>query len=250
MATPRTVLMAFASPSAHIGPPNSPRPSESINHSQLTLYMADGPEAPEVPPTPTSVSFKHDSHPPPSPATPVSQLSAKPILKKEKEKEMEKEKEKEKAAVQQDPWDYDAANPRNWSLRTKWAMTSIVSLYTFVAYVLRLAAPRSPPRSPPFQPSRQLHDGTRSSRYCSPLPYRQPYHCRSYSQHLSPRLRRRTPHPRPSLRDLRPGLGAPPIEPVLPRLHSRLRLCSQHWVPYCISFPWCVVCRHSYYRRD
>ena len=118
MADPRTVYMGPASLSAHISPspPNSPGPSPSeSNHSQLTLYMPDSQDNIEVPNTPTSVSFKHTSQVvSPAPST-------KPVLSKE--------------AVQQDPWDYDSRNPRNWSLRAKWAMTAIVSLYTFVTYV-------------------------------------------------------------------------------------------------------------------
>ncbi|KAF8577723.1 multidrug resistance protein 4 [Ramaria rubella] len=67
----------------------------------------------DVPQTPTTISFKH-------PSQPISPPPQKPAHEKD-------------VHHQQDPWDYDAENPRNWSLRVKWRMTAIVSLYTFVA---------------------------------------------------------------------------------------------------------------------
>ncbi|KAF8517948.1 MFS general substrate transporter [Hysterangium stoloniferum] len=120
MALPRTIFMGPSA--AHItSPAGSPRPS---NLSQITLHM---PEGSEVPPTPTAISFRQDVPPPSGSQQPISPslpLSPQPLLKKDTSKANE---------PQQDPWDYDPENPRNWSVGCKWGMTGIVSLYTFVA---------------------------------------------------------------------------------------------------------------------
>ncbi|KAF8512601.1 multidrug resistance protein 4 [Hysterangium stoloniferum] len=102
------------------------------------------PEGSEVPLTTTAVSLRQDVLPLAGSRPPISpplKSSLRPQLKKDTSKTNES---------QQDPWDYDPENPRNWSLGCKWGMTGIVSLYTF-------SAPLASTMMAPALPSIAIH---------------------------------------------------------------------------------------------